>query len=122
MLDKCRASIAGNNGEYHYPFPLDQRFLQFTGVTPEALRAEVAKGLSDGEVMAWIQANARLKRTESSIAHWSHLQPSWSPSNNETREFFNGLVAGAKAGKREDVAGWFDLLDVDDYASFGGNP
>ena len=122
MLDKCRAVIARKNGEYHYACPLDQRFLQFTGVNPDALKTEVAKGSSDSEILAWIQANAPLKRIESEIAHWSALQPSWSPSNNATREFFNGLVAGAKADNREDVAGWFDLLDVDDYSTFGGKP
>ncbi len=122
LLDKCRAVIAGKNGEYHYACPLDQRFLQFTGVSPDALKAEVAKGSSDSEILAWIQANAPLKHSEPEITQWSALQPSWSPANNASREFFNELVADAKADKREDVAGWFDLLDVDDYASFGGKP
>jgi hypothetical protein len=122
MLDKCRASIAGKNGEYHYACPTDQRFLQFTGVDPEALKAEVAKGASDREILAWIQSNAPIKHTETEIAAWSALQPLWSPSNNESREHFNELVAGAKADKREDVVGWFDLIDVDDYATFGGQP
>jgi hypothetical protein len=122
MLDKCRATIVGKNGEYHYACPTDQRFLQFSGVNPEALKAEVAKGASDSEILAWIQTNATIKRTESEIAQWSALQPLWSPSNNESRQYFNGLVAGAKADKREDVVGWFDLLDVDDYVTFGGKP
>src|SRR5512138_3359470 len=71
LLDKCRAVITGKNGEYHYACPLDQRFLQFTGVSPDALKAEVAKGSSDSEILAWIQANAPLKHTESEITQWS---------------------------------------------------
>ena len=122
LLDKCRATLAGKNGDFHYACPLDQRFLQFAGVDPETLKAEVAKGLGDGEILAWIQANASHKRTESEIAQWSAVQPLWCPSKNETREYFNGLVAGAKAANREDIAGWFDMLDVDDYATFGGKP
>jgi len=36
-----------------------------------------------------------------------------------SREFFNGLLA--KLGKeRDDIVSWFDLLDLDDYVSFGG--
>jgi hypothetical protein len=34
-------------------------------------------------------------------------------------QFENELHAKA-APKREDVVTWFDLLDLDDYASFGG--
>ena len=41
------------------------------------------------------------------------------PSGVETREFFNGLHKGAGAS-REDIATWADLLDLDDYVSFGG--
>jgi len=121
-LDKCRATIAGKNGEYHYACPLDQRFLNFAGINPDALKAEVAKGLNDSEVLSWIQANASNRHTESEITHWSGLQPDWCPANNATREFFNGLVASAKAEKRDDIVSWFDVLDVDDYASFGGRP
>ena len=37
----------------------------------------------------------------------------------ESREFFSGLQKQA-APQREDIATWFDLLDVDDYVTFGG--
>src|SRR3546814_15025784 len=30
VLDKCRATIAGKNGEYNFNCPLDQRFFAFT--------------------------------------------------------------------------------------------
>ena len=39
--------------------------------------------------------------------------------NPDSREFFNGLHK-ASAPKRTDIMTWFDLLDLDDYASFGG--
>lgn len=121
-LDKCRASLTGKNGEYHYACPLDQRFLQFTGIDPETLKTEVARGLGDSEILAWIQANAPLKRGEWEIAQWSAFADQSVPADNGSREFFNGLVAGVKAAEREDIKGWFDLLDVDDFVSFGGKP
>ena len=122
MLDKCRATIAGKNGEYHFACPLDQRFLQFAGVDPEKLKAEATKGATDTEILAWIQANAAHKRGDWEIAQWSALQHQWVPADNESREFFNGIATGAKAAHRADIRGFFDVLDVDDYATFGGKP
>jgi hypothetical protein len=121
-LDKCRATLAGKNGEYHYACPTDQRFLEFAGIDPEALKAEVKKGLSDAEVLAWIRANARNPRGEWEIAQWSAYQDQRTPVDNEGREFFNKLATGAKVAEREDIRGWFDVLDADDYATFGGKP
>ena len=119
MLDKGRAVLAGRNGEYNYACPLDQRFLDFTGVDPKALLKQLAKGKGDGEILEWIQANAKFKRTDSEIAAWSALGEQRAPSDPESREYFNGLHTKT-APKREDIATWFDLLDVDDYVSFGG--
>ena len=121
-LDKCRATLAGKNGEYHYACPTDQRFLEFAGIDPEALKVEVKKGLSDTEIFAWVSANARNQRSEWEIAQWSDFQEQRMPSDNESREFFSGLVTAAGAAHREDIRGWFDFLDVDDYVTFGGKP
>src|ERR1700741_232658 len=73
MLDKGRATIAGKHGEYHYNCPLDQRFLEFAGVDPEALKKELAKGKGDGEILEWVQKNAKNKRTDPEIAAWSEF-------------------------------------------------
>jgi len=117
MLDKGRATLAGKNGEYHYACPMDQRFLEFVGIDPEALKQEL--GRSDGEILEWIEQNAKHKRSEGEIAAWSAFVEQRVPADNESREFFNEVV-GKNAPKREDIATWFDLLDLDDYVSFGG--
>ena len=121
MLDKGRAVLAGKNGEYKYACPLDQRFLEFAGVDPEALKRELAAGKSDGEVLEWIHQNARHKRTDIEIRLWSLYQSERAPSDVESREYFHELHTKI-APKREDIIGWFDLLDVDDYVSYGGTP
>ncbi|HXT10137.1 MAG TPA: DUF5069 domain-containing protein [Candidatus Angelobacter sp.] len=118
-LDKGRAAINGKNGEYHYACPLDQRFLEFAGVDPEALKKELAAGKGDGEILEWIQANAKHKRTDGEILAWSAHQESRTPSDVESREYFHKLHSQV-APKREDISNWFELLDVDDYASYGG--
>jgi hypothetical protein len=117
MLDKGRATLAGKNGEYHYACPLDQRFLEFAGIDPEALKKELGKG--DGEILEWIEKHAQHKRSPVEIAAWSEFAEKRVPQDVESREFFNGIHK--KAGpQREDIATWFDVLDLDDYVSFGG--
>ena len=121
MLDKGRAAVAGKAGEYKYACPLDQRFLEHAGVDPEALKKELASGKGDGEILEWIQAHASRKMSESEIVTWSNFQELRVPTDIEARQFFHELHLKV-APKREDVATWFDLLDLDDYVSFGGKP
>ena len=119
MLDKGRATIIGKNGEYHFNCPLDQRILSYLGIEAEALKTQLAAGKGDGEILEWIQAHGKNKRTPSEIAAWSAYQDHRAPSDPEGREYLNGVHAKI-APKREDIASWFDLLDVDDYVSYGG--
>src|SRR5215211_2435575 len=74
MLDKGRAAVAGTLGEFKYACPLDQRFLEFVGIDPEALKKQLAAGKSDGEVLEWIDANAKRKASAGEILAWSMAQ------------------------------------------------
>lgn len=120
LLDKCRAEIAGTAGEYHYNCPMDRRFMDFAGVDHEALKAEVAKGLGDGEVLAWILKNRQHQHSDWEIAQWSAYRESAAPSDNESREFVSQQIAQGGGAEREDLGTWFDYLDFDDHVSFGG--
>lgn len=119
MLDKCRAALSGKNGEYKYACPLDQRFLEFTGIDPEALKKEVAADKGDWEILDWISTHSKHKRTAQEIEAWSLWQERRAPDNPDSRAYFNELHKQS-APKRTDIVSWFDLLDADDYASFGG--
>jgi hypothetical protein len=121
MLDKCRATLAGKQGEYHYDCPTDQHFLTFAGIDAKALKKFVATGASDGEVLAWVQAKARNKRTPADIDSWSSFMERRAPMELDGREWFHGEHKKL-APKREDIQSWFDLLDLDDYVTFGGRP
>src|SRR5215471_21802609 len=114
MLDKGRATVVGKNGEYHYNCPMDQRFLNFVGISAEALKKQLSAGKSDGEILEWIQKNAKNKKTEPEILTWSAWQEQRAPSGTEGRDYFHAIHLKI-APKREDIATWFDLLDVDDY-------
>jgi hypothetical protein len=120
MLDKGRATLVGKNGEYHYDCPLDQRVLGFLGIEPEALKAQLAAGKSDGEILQWINANSKYKRSEWEIEQWSAYMERRGPgSDPETLQYFTEQV-GKVGNGRPDIQSFADLLDVDDYVSFGG--
>jgi hypothetical protein len=120
MLDKGRAEIAGTSGEYHYDCPLDQHILNYLGLDAAALREQLAAGKGDGEILEWINANATHKRAPWEIEQWSDFQQRRGPdSDAETLEYFVGAV-GKFTKTREDIKTWGDLLDLDDYVSFGG--
>ena len=120
MLDKGRAEIAGKNGEYHYNCPLDQHFVSFTGIDPEAMRDQLAAGKGDGEILVWVNETAQHKRTPWEIEEWSeYMQRRGPDSDAETRAFF-GEMLSKLSDTREDIKTWGDLLDLDDYVSFGG--
>ncbi len=120
MLDKGRATIAGKNGEYHFDCPLDQRVLGFLGLEAEPLKAQLAEGKSDSEILEWINANAKHKRSEWEIDQWScYMERRGPDSDPETLKYFADMV-GKVANGRSDIRSFADLLDLDDYVSFGG--
>ncbi|CAA9214396.1 MAG: hypothetical protein AVDCRST_MAG42-146 [uncultured Chthoniobacterales bacterium] len=120
ILDKGRADLAGVAGEYKYNNPIDRHWFHFTGITADALKAELATGKGDGEMLAWIEQNAPHKRMPWEIKQWSAYHDNRSPDGDvETLEFFTKIV-GDLSQTREDVKTWFDYLDLDDHVFFGG--
>lgn len=119
IIDKGRAVAAGTNGGYNYACPLDMEFFEFAAVDPKDFKQQIDAGLGDGDLLAWIGNNAGTKRRPHEIALWSRFMEDRVPSDTESREFFHGAHKST-AGSRPDIGTWFDLLDLDDYASFGG--
>ncbi|HTD67200.1 MAG TPA: DUF5069 domain-containing protein [Candidatus Limnocylindria bacterium] len=120
MLDKGRATVVGKNGEYHFNCPLDQHILNFAGIDPEALLAELKTGKGDGEILDWINANSKAKRAAWEIQQWSDYHDRRGPdSDAETWQFFAGYVAKLTT-TREDIRTWADVLELDDHCTFGG--
>ncbi|MDB6030636.1 MAG: hypothetical protein JWM16_974 [Verrucomicrobiales bacterium] len=119
MLDKGRATINGKNGEYHYNCPLDQRFTAFVGIDANALKEQLAAGKGDGEILEWINTNAKTPRRDDEIASWTAYMDQRTPSDVDSRDYFHETHSKI-ASKREDIVTWFDLLDLDDFVSYGG--
>ena len=119
LLDKARAAAAGKIGEFIYPCPLDNRFFAFTGLNPEALLAEVKTGRNDTEMLAWVMNNLTPKRQPWEIQAWSDYLTALSPGDIQRHKVFAEHIE--KLGpSRDDIFTYFDRLDLDDYASYGG--
>lgn len=114
MLDKCRAVVAGSNGEYHYDCPLDNNFLGFTEITAEEFRSFVETGPNDDEVATWISQNAK-ERPSREIIQWNNdmRDKRISTMPIELQEFLEGYIPeNIPAGKIVRV--WFDVYDIEE--------
>ncbi len=119
LLDKARAVIAGTAGEYKYNNPNDGHFFRFTGLTPEALLAQVGTGAGDWDLLLWVNEHAPHQRTALEIQQWSGWTETLSFNDVEMREWFTDQIKRLNP-LREDLRGTFDYLDLDDFVSFGG--
>ena len=70
-LDKCRAVLAGTEGEYHFDCPLDNFFFGFAEIKADDFKAFVATGASDTEVAEWIGQHAKQREREA-IVLWNN--------------------------------------------------
>ena len=119
LLDKARAVIAGTAGEYKFNNPNDGHFFRFTGLTPDALLAQVKTGAGDWDMLLWVNEHAPLKRTVLEIQQWADWTEAVAFNDVEMREWFTDQIKRLNPA-REDLRGTFDYLDLDDYVSFGG--
>ncbi len=65
-IDKCRALVAGNIGEYHFDCPLDNMLFGFKGVKGEDFKAQIEQGAGDQKRKSASSSANRLKNSGSS--------------------------------------------------------
>ena len=87
MIDKCRAKLADTLGEYIYPCPLDQRFLDFLGIS-EKVFLQAVESRTDPEILAWLQTTPT-SHTSKEIEDWNETFLTRGPDTDEKREYFN---------------------------------
>jgi len=117
LLDKARASIAGKAGEFHYNCPLDQRFFAFTGIDHEVMLAEIKSGKTDVQILEWV--NTTSKRPINEVIAWSAWLEQLGPGGAPGHEWIASVLKG-HGSARDDIRSFADLLDLDDYLSYGG--
>jgi len=115
-VDKCRASLAGTLGQYHYDCPLDNLLFSFKGITGEQFKTAVQASKDYESVGAWLQTNGTAK-TPIEIKTWSDEMEAGSPMKNpEKRAYFIGECS--RLGLNPEMNTTFDWLEADDRESF----
>ncbi len=116
MIDKGRADLAGNVGEYHFACPLDQMLCEFKGVKADEVKKLLGSGATDDQVVAWFNTHGTSKTAEE-IKAWSDGVESYRPYDNpEKKDWFVGECA--KLGIKPETSTLVDYLEADDVATF----
>lgn len=112
MIDKCRAVLAGTEGEYIYPCPMDDRLLEFTGITSEQFTAAVTANSTDERVVTWLEKKAKPRRP-AELEEWNQKLLARGPSSPESAARFKKYL-DAIDPSRTDITAWSDLQDLEE--------
>jgi len=114
-IDKCRALVGGNIGEYHFDCPLDNMLFGFKGVKGDDFKAQIENGASDDQMVEWLNGNGE-RKTADEIKHWGDEVTATNYSDNpEKREWFVEQLK--PLGLDPKTTTLFDWLEADDKAS-----
>jgi len=112
-IDKCRASLAGTIGEFHFDCPVDNMLFSFKGIKGDDFKAYVAEGHTDEEIAEWVKGQG-IPRSDEEIAAWSesfHSDYSYT-TNPEKKDWFIGECE--RLGLDPQKTTLFDMLVEDD--------
>ena len=112
MIDKCRAVLAGTEGEYIYPCPMDDRLMEFTGITSDQFTATVKANPSDEAVVKWFTRTAK-SHPPAELEAWNRMMLNRGPSSPESMARFKKYL-GAVDPSRTDLTAWADLQDLEE--------
>lgn len=112
MIDKCRAVLAGTEGEYIYPCPLDQRVLEFAGLTSEQFTAAVKTNSTDEGMAVWFAREAR-PHSPAELEAWNRTLLGRGPSSPESAARFKQYLDKIDP-TRTDITSWSELQDLEE--------
>lgn len=115
ILDKCRSTLLGINGEYDYwPCSFAREFFAFTGLTPERFQAFAATGANDQEFAEWLTA-AAIQRPEIEIIRWNNRMRDMrlSDMSDKAQEFLETYIPKFIPPNRR-VYTFFDVFDIEE--------
>jgi hypothetical protein len=104
MIDKYRAVLAGTEGEYIYPCPMDDRLMEFAGITAGQLTAAVKANPSDEAGAKWFTQTEKA-HPPSELEAWNRMMASRGPSTPEKQEYFNKLRDAVDPSQTDLTAG-----------------
>jgi hypothetical protein len=112
MIDKCRAVLAGTEGEYIYPCPMDDRLLEFAGITAEQFTTAVTQNQTDKGVAQWFHQTAK-PHNPAELAEWNRMMLNRAPTTPEKQASFD-KYRDAVDPSRTDLTAWSDLQDLEE--------
>ena len=114
-IDKCRALVAGDIGEYHFDCPLDNMLFGFKGVKGDDFKAQIEQGASDQEMVEWLNQSGE-KKTPAEIKRWSEkVEASSLYDDLEKHDYF--VRETRRLGLDPEKTTTFDWLEIDDRVS-----
>lgn len=110
-IDKLRASLPGGNlGTYKVP-GFSTRMLQMIGVSEADLLEAVRTASSDGDIAAWLRANADTRAYPRVNEHFEHLT---TESLADPDDYHRRYPVARRLG----LSNLFDVLEADDREAF----
>jgi hypothetical protein len=112
-LDKCRALLAGSNGEYHYDCPLDNFFFDLAKISAEAFKAFAATGADDQAIANWTTETSPISEDAKKLWNMRMRQTRPSELPMELQLFLEGYIPQVIPANRR-VYTWFDVYDLEE--------
>lgn len=112
MIDKCRAVLAGTEGEYIYPCPMDERLMKFVGITSDQFAIAVKATSTDEGVVKWLEQTAKTHEP-AELEEWNRKLLARGPSSPESAARFKKYLAAIDPS-RTDITAWSDLQDLEE--------
>jgi hypothetical protein len=110
-IDKAKASVHGQLGEYEFPCPMDRNLFDFLGIQDSAFTDFVKHAKSEAEIVNFAKGSVEKKSTDE-IADFNRRAMTAKPTG-ESLEHFTALRSSI-APERTDVSTWPDLLDLEE--------
>jgi len=98
---------------------MDRHFFNFTGPQLRSLQVGTGEGGGDGEMLTWVNANAKPERQPWEIAAWSAYHEQRTAGQRRGKRSAILPDPWANSARRARHQHWFGLLDVDDHCTFG---
>ena len=115
-IDKCRALLWGDIGEYHFDCPLDNMLFGWKGIKGDDFKAFVESGASDHEIAKWVDEHGHAKTEEEKRA-WGEQVTKVNPYHDpEKRDWYVDAIKST--GQDPRTTPLFDWLEEDDRISY----
>src|SRR5574339_512360 len=106
------AVLGGTEGEYIYPCPMDERLMEFVGITSEQFTAAVKANSTDEGVVKWLEQTAK-PHQPAELEEWNQKLLTRGPSSPESDARFKKYLAAVDPS-RTDLTAWSDLQDLEE--------